>query len=367
MKIAILGTRGIPNSHGGFEQFAEFFSVYLQQNSVDVSVYCSSNHPNKETTFKGVKRILCHDPEEKMGTVGQFIYDLNCIRDARKRNFDVILQLGYTSNSVWYFYLPKKSVIVTNMDGLEWKRTKYSKAVQRFLKFAEKLAVKHSDFLISDSIGIQAYLQKEYGAESNFIAYGATVFEKPNVQPLSSLQLQPYCYDLIIARMEPENNIETIIKGYLKNPTDRKLVIVGNYQNTPFGRYLFDTYIHHSKIRFVGAIYDMEMLDNVRYFSNIYFHGHSVGGTNPSLLEAMATHCCIVAHDNIFNRSILGKDALYFKNEDDLSYLLSIDKNHGDIQEKTHNNIEKIRCIYQWDTIHKAYLDYIKKCLQKKK
>src|SRR5690554_1377767 len=160
MKIAILGTRGIPNYHGGFEQFAEFFSEYLVNNNIDVYVYCSSTHLYKDNTFKNIKLIRCSDPENKIGTIGQFIYDFNCIVDARKRKFDVILQLGYTSNSIWYFLLPKKPVIITNMDGLEWKRTKYSKIVRRFLLFAEKLAVKHSDYLISDSIGIQQFLKE---------------------------------------------------------------------------------------------------------------------------------------------------------------------------------------------------------------
>ena len=155
MKIAILGTRGVPNHYGGFEQFAEFFSVYLVEQGHEVCVYNSHNHPYQEKQFKGVNIIHQYDPEFKIGTAGQFIYDLNCILDSRKRNFDIILQLGYTSSSMWFFLLPKKATIITNMDGLEWKRTKYSKPIQKVLKFAEKLAVKSSDCLVSDSLGIK--------------------------------------------------------------------------------------------------------------------------------------------------------------------------------------------------------------------
>ena len=157
MKIGILGTRGVPNHYGGFEQFAEFFSVFLAEKGHEVYVYNSHTHPYQEKEFKGVKLIHCHDPENKIGTIGQFIYDLNCILDARKKNFDIILQLGYTSSSVWFKLHPKNAVVITNMDGLEWKRTKYSKPVQQALKWAEKLAVKNSDFLIADSLGIQNY------------------------------------------------------------------------------------------------------------------------------------------------------------------------------------------------------------------
>ncbi|MCG2610364.1 DUF1972 domain-containing protein [Flavobacterium sp. SM15] len=367
MKIAILGTRGIPNYHGGFEQFAEFFSVYLQKKGVEVYVYCSSIHPYKEEKYQNVPRIVCSDAEDKIGTAGQFIYDLNCILDARKRNFDVILQLGYTSSSIWSFLFPRKALIVTNMDGLEWKRTKYSPMVQRFLKFAEKLAVKHSDYLISDSIGIQEFLKKKYQKDSEYIAYGATLFETPDFGKIKHIVESPYSYDLLIARMEPENNIEIIVKGYIKKESPRKLLLIGNHNGTKFGKYLFETYGSHPSIEFLGSIYDMNVLDNLRYYSNLYFHGHSVGGTNPSLLEAMACSCCIVAHDNVFNKSILAEDAFYFSDDDQLASHLSLDKNQVAIANKVENNKNKIRYQFDWEVINKAYLDFIEKCVQEKK
>ena len=136
MKLAILGTRGIPNYYGGFEQFAQYLSKEFTSKGHEVYVYNSSAHPYKEKVWNGVNIIHCKDPEDKIGTAGQFIYDLNCILDSRKREFDIILQLGYTSSSVWNWLFSKKPVIITNMDGLEWKRSKYSKLVQRFLFYA---------------------------------------------------------------------------------------------------------------------------------------------------------------------------------------------------------------------------------------
>jgi len=175
MKIAILGTRGVPNYYGGFEQFAEFFSVYLVEQGHEVYVYNSHNHPYQEKTFHGVNIIHQKDPEHKMGTFGQFIYDYNCILDSKKRDFDIILQLGYTSNSIWFFLLPKKPIIITNMDGLEWKRTKYSRPVKQFLKFAERLAAVNSDYLISDSLGIKKYLAEKYAGHMVINIYGDNV------------------------------------------------------------------------------------------------------------------------------------------------------------------------------------------------
>ena len=172
MRIAVLGTRGIPNRYGGFEQFAEFLSTYLVKGGHEVTVYNSGNHPYQESTFQGVQIVHCYDPENKIGSLGQFVYDFFCVKDSRKRNFDIILQLGYTSSSIWSFMFPKSSIIVTNMDGLEWKRSKYNKLVQSYLKFAERLAVKKSDFLISDSIGIQNYITKKFQRPSKYIAIG---------------------------------------------------------------------------------------------------------------------------------------------------------------------------------------------------
>ena len=122
MKIAILGTRGIPNYYGGFEQFAQHLSEYLVNKGHEIIVYNSHTHPYQEGEWNGVKIVHCKDPEDKIGAAGQFIYDLNCIIDSRKRDFDIILQLGYASSAIWYFLFPKKAIVITNMDGLEWKK-----------------------------------------------------------------------------------------------------------------------------------------------------------------------------------------------------------------------------------------------------
>lgn len=357
MKIAILGTRGVPNNHGGFEQFAEYFSVYLAQKGHEVYVYNSHDHPYQDKTFKGVNLVHCYDPESKVGTAGQFVYDLNCILDSRKRNFDVILQLGYTSNSIWHWLLPKKPVIITNMDGMEWKRSKYSAKVRRFLKYAEKLAVKSSDFLISDSIGIQDYISSKYNRDSEFIAYGATVFNNPNKAVLSKYNVEKNKYSILIARLEPENNIATIAEGYHKSKTSHNLIIFGSLND--FGKNLQNKYIIDKRIQFVGANYNQEELNNLRYFSRYYFHGHSVGGTNPSLLEAMASNTLIIANNNIFNKSILEENAHYFDNVDDVCSV--IDKDILFSQKETYatKNTEKIENLYSWEIINKAYEDYI--------
>lgn len=370
MKIAIIGTRGIPNHYGGFEQCAEYLALGLVQRGFEVIVYNSHNHPFQGKEWNGVQIVHCYDPEDKLSTAGQFIYDLNCIWDLRKRKVDVILQLGYTSSSVWGWLLPKTTVVTTNMDGLEWKRTKYSNKVRKFLLWAESLGVKYSDHLISDSIGIQDYIKQKYNKDSDFIPYGADVFTDPNVSVLVDYGLQEYNYDLLIARLEPENSIEIILDGVVKANTDRPFLVIGKHE-TKYGLYLKDKFKEHSSIRFVGGIYDINKLNSIRYYSNIYFHGHTVGGTNPSLLEAMASNSLICANHNPFNKYILGEDALYFTNDGEVANVLKeTNKVDERFKKMLKNNTEKVNLIYAWDIIVEQYakhFEFIKGKITRKK
>ena len=362
MRIAILGTKGVPNNHGGFEQFAEYLSEYLANRGHDVSVYSPHNHPYQHKKWKGVNIIHQYDPEGILGSAGQFIYDLNCILHIRKSKFDVVLQLGYTSSSIWGKLLPRKSIIVTNMDGLEWKRSKYNKLTQVFLKFAEALAINTSDYLISDSIGIQNHLKEKYDKRSEYIAYGANVFLNPEERVIKEYQIFPYNYNLLIARLEPENNIETILDGVELNKNGMPFLVIGKH-NTKYGKYLLDKFKSNSEILFLGSIYNQNHLNNLRYYSNLYFHGHSVGGTNPSLLEAMASNALIVANDNIFNKSILNNDAFYFSNSVEVSQLLK--KRKPRYTSLVKNNKSKIVNQYTLSAINRQYEKFLKECLKK--
>lgn len=352
MKIGIIGTRGIPNQYGGFEQFAEQFSVRMVKKGHEVTVYASNRHPYKLNCYKGVRLIHCYDPEYLAGAAGQFIYDFNCIRNSRSRHFDIILQLGYTSSTVWSWLYPASSILVTNMDGLEWSRAKYNRLTQYFLQFAEQWGVRYSRYLIADSTVIQEYLLRKYNAPSVYVAYGADVYE-PGAgaeKLLSHYSLTAGDYDLWIARFEPENSIEQLLKAYPQG-NDRELVLIGNYRHTALGRRLFKQYSAAANIRFLGAIYDPEQLNTLRYYSRLYIHGHSAGGTNPSLLEAMGCSALIVARDNLFNRRVSGNDAFYFKDIPDLHSLLSTEINKADYGHWQNNNRKKIENNYNWKYI----------------
>jgi glycosyltransferase involved in cell wall biosynthesis len=353
MKIGILGTRGIPNAYGGFEQFAQYLSQGLANRGHSVWVYNSSQHPYQEAEWRGIHIIHCADWENRIGTAGQFIYDYNCLKDARKRNFDVLLQLGYTSNSVWHHIWPKRTLNVINMDGLEWKRSKYGPVTRRFLVRAEKWAARHGDVLIADSTGIQDYIRKKYDKEAIFIPYGAEIPKNYEAGKLVQWDLQPEGYYLVMARMEPENNVEMILRGWLASEKNKPLVLIGNTGNA-HGQYLEKTY-SHAQLRFIGSIYDTDKVNALRHFAAIYFHGHSVGGTNPSLLEAMASGCFIAAHDNIFNRAVLNEEGRYFSCEEEVKGILDQWQDPAMVSGQKEANIRKINTLYKWEKIIDAY------------
>lgn len=361
LKIAITGCRGIPNFYGGFEKMAECISVGLVNRGHEVTVYNSHNHPYQKKDFHGVRIKHCYDPEYLLGTAGQFIYDWNCIQHARKQDYDVLLFLGYTSSSVWGNFFPKKPVIISNMDGLEWKRSKYNHLTQQFLKRAEKWAIKHSHFYIADSVVIQNYLQKKYKIQCQYIPYGSEISYLNNNSLLSFYHISSQEYFLLMSRMAPENNIETILDGFNKSNSEKKFLVIGNTNNS-FGQKIQKKFKEDKRILFAGAIYDTTVTHTLKYFSALYFHGHSVGGTNPSLLEAMGSGSLIAAHQNEFNLSVLQKDAYYFQSSKDVEQLIESVSRDKKEEQMVQNNLLKIERKYNWASIIEQYNDFIIEC-----
>ncbi len=376
MKIAFISTRGIPNNYGGFEQFAEYISVGLVRRGHEVVVYSPHFHPYREPDYKGVRIKHIYSPEKWMGSsVGSFFYDFLSLRDAlKKEKFDIIYEAGYTSIVPAYIWFNVKRIkyplFTTNMDGLEYKRTKFNKWVQKFVFWEERMAVKHSHYLIADNMGIHDYYKEKYGKESKFLAYGADVHEDYDVDVLKEYGLEAGGYFIVVARLEPENNLFMVLEGYLASNQygKRPLVVVGK-TNTPYGKYLVERYGRDCNIRFVGGIYDFRKLNSIRHYSYAYFHGHSVGGTNPSLLEAMASGCFILAHDNIFNRAVLGENALYYESTDAATEMLDgIDQAvSAHKKEYTERNLEVIRRDYSWEKLVDEHEEYFKWMLSQRK
>lgn len=364
LRIAILGTRGIPNYYGGFEHISEYVSAGLVKRGHEVTVYNSHNHPYQGDTWNDVQIKHCYDPEYAIGTAGQFIYDMNCLIDARKQKFDVVLIMGYTSSSVWGWLYPRDSTIITNMDGMEWKRSKYSKPVQNFLKYAEKLAVHYSDYYVADSQVIQSYLADKYSIDSCYIPYGADLMTEQEREQIDPVQAMKEDYFLLMARMEPENNIETILDGFNSSNSKKTFKVLGNTDNR-FGKYIAAKFERDDRIEFKGGIFDTPKVRLLQNNSYLYFHGHSVGGTNPSLLEAMASEALIAAHNNPFNKAVLNSDAFYFSDADEVRQLIENVQREETEQTMVKNNINKIHALFNWETIVDQYEEFILECHRK--
>lgn len=316
MKIGLLGTRGIPNRYGGFEEFAEQVCKYWADSGHDVFVYCEDNESKEFYEHEKVNQVFIK--ASKLPGLSQFIYDYRCTKHALTQNLDVIYHAGYAT-SVFGNLVFKKGLdgkLVYNMDGLEWKRSKFNRITRWLTKKLEKIAALSGAVLVSDNKGIQDYLKSEYGVSSTLIEYGADIIN----DEFEYVDGYPKVFDLVIARFEPENHIEEIIATY-ENQREATLVLVTN-TNTKLYHKLFSRIQEAPNIIFNGPIYDKKELAFLKTNCRYYIHGHSVGGTNPSLLEALSGGCNILIHDNDFNKDVIGKYGRTWLNQMELENLM---------------------------------------------
>lgn len=316
MRIGLLGTRGIPNRYGGFEEFAEQVCKYWADSGHEVFVYCEDNESKEIYEHDKVRQVFIK--ASKLPGLSQFIYDYRCTKHALTQNLDVIYHAGYAT-SVFGNLVFKKGLngkLVYNMDGLEWKRSKFNRITRGLTKKLEKAAALSGAELVSDNKGIQDYLKLEYGVPSTLIEYGADAI----IDEIECVEGYPEFFDLVIARFEPENHIEEIIAAY-ENLKEVTLVLVAN-MNTKLYYRLSSRIKKAPNIIFNGPIYDKKELAYLKTNCRYYIHGHSVGGTNPSLLEALAGGCNILIHDNDFNKDVVGLYGQTWSNQLELENLI---------------------------------------------
>lgn len=352
MKIAIVGTRGIPAKYGGFETFAEEISNRLASNDLQVTVYCDAAE-DKLPKLGNVNLAYSHFTKSKNPL--KFYYD--CINLASK-NHDILLVAG-TGGSPFY-WLPKlrKKKIITNIDGVESRRNKWSFLKKMYIKLSEIISIKFSDVVIADSIGIKDYvLQNYYVQESKVevIEYGAPINQYFDHGVLEQYELSHNGYYLIVSRMEPENNVHMILEGYELSQTDKPLIVVGNVTDTTYAQSLLK--FKSDKIKFVGGIYDKDKLAALRYSCFAYMHGHSVGGTNPSLLEALGSENISICHDNIFNREVTDSQMFYFSTSQDVCDVIALIESSDEslLISKKQFAINRISSYYTWDNMAEKY------------
>lgn len=327
--IRILGTRGIPASHGGFETFVEYLAPYLVKHGWDVTVYCQKDGTGKiyNDEWQGVNRV--HIPVSQEGAKGTIFFDWKSTIHAAKTK-DLVLTLGYNTAIFCIIYRLKGITNIINMDGIEWERDKWTFLERAWLYINERAGCWLGNHLIADHPEIKKHLATRVNENKvTMIPYGAEEIVSADVTQLKKFGLEPNNYAIVIARPEPENSILEIVTAFSRKKHDIKLVVLGNYDK---GDTVYNNKVKNAasaEVVFPGAIYDKPVIQALRYYARLYIHGHTVGGTNPSLVEALGASNAILAHDNKFNRWVAGVTTHYFnsteKCKDELDHLLNND------------------------------------------
>jgi len=351
--LAILGIVGVPANYGGFETLVENLLDSLPT-FFNVTIFCESNaYPEKQETYKGAKLIYIN---MKANGAQSILYDSVClIKSFRK--YDHILLLGVSGAIMLPFLKPfSTSKIITHIDGLEWKRDKWGWFAKRFLKISEYLAVKFSDGIVADNKHIQEYVTEEYGEDSFLIAYGANhVTEVPAEAYRKKFSFLDSPYVFTVCRIEPENNVEMQLKAFKECEIGMPYVVVGNWSANEYGMKLYQKYSKVKNIILYNPIYEMEELNVLRSNCYFYLHGHSAGGTNPSLVEAMYLGLPVIAYGVNYNRETTFGKALYFDCSDDLKRLLLDIRSHDRLQ-MSHDLSKLAKKNYSWKAITKKYV-----------
>lgn len=311
--VRILGTHGVPAAYGGFETAAENIALYLVRKGWRVVVYCQGkgDGPITEDTWHGIERVTI--PVSLEGWKGTSRFDLLSIRHACRFS-DLCLTFGY--NTAVFNVLQRFKGIpnVINMDGIEWSRARWGLAKQTILYINERIGCVVGNHLIADHPEIEKYLlTRAPQRKITTLTYGADPVDSAPEQPVRALGLVPGNYLTLIARPIPENSILEIVQGFSARPRGRQLVVLGNYEpaTDPYHAAVRTAASH--EVVFPGAVYDKTTVQALRFHGIAYAHGHTVGGTNPSLVEAMGASNPVIAHDNPYNRWVAQDGGLYFR------------------------------------------------------
>jgi glycosyltransferase involved in cell wall biosynthesis len=351
--ISIIGTVGLPAKYGGFETLTEHLTRYLHKD-YDITVYCSSrNYVDKHNSYNGAR--LVYIPLNANG-IQSIPYDIISMIKALRRS-DILLILGVSGCiAIPIVRLLTKKKIVVNIDGLEWKREKWGKTAKWFLKLSEQYAVKHAHAVVSDNRVVKSHVRTEYSEDSILIAYGADHVKKTS---LSNEMLNKYDflrnkYAFTVCRIEPENNIHIILEA-LSKQLEIHAILVGNWNANKYGSDLRSKYAELPHIHLLDPIYDQNVLNQLRSNCFIYLHGHSAGGTNPSLVEAMYLELPIFAYKVNYNQETTEHQAKYFSDSNELFHLINNNTSAPALATLGQRMAEIAKRRYNWGKISQQY------------
>jgi glycosyltransferase involved in cell wall biosynthesis len=359
MRIAMVGTRGVPARYGGFETCVEEVGGRLAASGHDVVVYCRTAHgrsSDRPTSYRDM--TLVHLPALRRRALETLSHTAFSVAHVAARPVDVVLLFNAANAPLLPVLRARRIPVATHVDGLEWQRAKWAGFGQRYYRVAESLAVRWSDALIADALGIREYYATRFGAPSELISYGAPIIEPETPELLSELQLEPRKYHLVVARFEPENHVDVIVRGYAASRARFPLVVVGSApyadEYTARVRSLAD-----ERVRFLGAVWDQSLLNELYANALTYQHGHSVGGTNPSLLRAIGAGAATDAFSVSFNRDVVGEAGRYWSTAKDISELVQQAEDDVEATVRRGQRCRAHAATYRWDDVA---ADYEKLC-----
>lgn len=366
MKIAIIGSRGYPYVYSGYETFVKELVERLVTRGYEITVYCHKNlFKERPEKVRGVDLVYLPTIEKK--SLSQLVHSAQAITHACFKNFDVILVVNSANGPFGIItrLFGKKTAI--NVDGLEWLRPKWKGLGARYFYWASKISTKLYDVIITDSDEMRKIYEREFHALSTVIAYGANIRESTQPELIKQWGLQAYGYYLIVGRLIPDNNADLLLREFIESASDKKLVIVGD---VPYK----DAYasslkgLNDPRVIFTGYVTDQNVLAELYHNCFAYFHGHEFGGTNPTMLKALAYGCAILALDTVFNREMLAYEeyGLFFsKKNGSLSELIGLIENDPVcLHEYRKKSRQRIIANYTWEKITSQYDALFRKMME---
>ncbi|GAA1426507.1 glycosyltransferase [Microlunatus lacustris] len=357
MRVAMVGTRGVPAHYGGFETAIEEIGWRLAGLGHDVVVYCRGAEEPRPDRYRGME--LVHLPAARRKSVETLSHTLLSVGHllTRRQRPDAAIVFNAANAPFLPLLRLRRVPVAVHVDGLEWQRSKWRGAGRRYYRIVEALSVRWADLLIADAAGIADYYSDEFDALTELIAYGAPVQDEPGSARVVELGLQPEGYHLVVARFEPENHVLEIAEGYAASGARLPLVVVGSapYSDSYTGE-IAALAAADPRIRLLGGVWDQHLLDELYANALTYLHGHSVGGTNPSLLRAMGAGTAVRAFDVNFNREVLGDGAAYFTEAAELAELLeAVEASPAGTRSEGVALRERVRRLYRWDEVAERY------------
>ena len=352
-RIAMIGTRGVPARYGGFETAVEEVGRRLADRGHSVVVYCR-NEGQVARDHLGMQ--LVNLPALRFKQTETLSHTAVSIAHQAVNPCDVAILFNAANAPLLPGLRLRRIPVAVHVDGIEWKRSKWSGAGRRYYQWAERLAVRWADRLIADARAIGDYYRARYGADPTFIPYGAGIHQARAHDRLPPLGLEPGGYHLVVARMEPENNVHCIVEGYVRSAARLPLVIVGDAPHAVSYSATVRSLAGSRDVRFVGSVWDQTLLDQLYANALLYLHGHSVGGTNPSLLRAMGAGAPVAAYDVVFNREVLDDTGMYFADSRELEALINdAEADRDAAAARGLAGQRRVAANYDWDRVTDQY------------